>query len=49
MSMPARPPIAKAASVEAANATPRRSNRVSENGDASVRDKVWLPVAKYGW
>ena len=34
MSIPARTPIAKAASVQAANATPRRSNTRVENGTA---------------
>ena len=49
MSMPARPPIAKATSVQAANATPRRSNRAEENGDATLADTAWLLGARYGW
>jgi DNA-binding NarL/FixJ family response regulator len=42
MSMPARAPIAKAASVQAANGTPRTSNSSGVNG-------VSLPSAKNGW
>src|SRR5260370_22686753 len=42
MSMPARAPIAKAASVQAANATPRRSNTIGPNG-------ICQPSAKNGW
>ena len=54
MSMPAKAPIAKAASVQAANEIPRRSNRPEANGDAwSVTslemDRAWLPAGKYGW
>src|SRR6516225_9893627 len=42
MSIPARAPIAKAASVQAANATPRRPN-------TSGSSVIWLPSAKNGW
>ena len=41
MSMPARAPIAKAASVQAANGTPRRPNRLGASG-------IWPPAAKNG-
>ncbi len=49
MSIPARPPTANAASVQAANTTPCRSKRAGKNGVISVRPKPWLLVAKYGW
>jgi hypothetical protein len=39
MSMPAREPIAKAASVQAANAIPSRSNRPGKNGVVAVRNR----------
>jgi hypothetical protein len=48
MSMPARAPISKAASVQAATATPRKSNSPGESGDAE-ENTVPLPVARYGW
>jgi ABC-type transport system involved in multi-copper enzyme maturation permease subunit len=48
-SKPDRTPIAKAASVQAANATPRRLNRPGKNGVTSLRPRLSLPVAKYGW
>ena len=49
MSVPARAPIAKATSVQAANPIPRRSNRPGKNGVYSVRDRFWLAATKYGW
>ena len=49
MSTPARAPIAKAASVHAAKATPRCSNNPGLSGLNVVRDRDWLPEAKYGW
>jgi hypothetical protein len=46
--LPARAPIAKAASVQAANAIPRKSNSPGESGEAE-ENMVPLPVARYGW
>ena len=48
MSMPASAPIAKAASVQAANATPRRSDRETLNWDASESERDGLAVAEVG-
>jgi len=42
MSTPATAPMVNAASVQAANAIPRRSNTVEPSG-------VWSPDAKNGW
>jgi hypothetical protein len=48
INMPARAPIEKAASVQAANATPRRSNSPGDRGEAEENTVPW-PVARYGW
>jgi hypothetical protein len=46
--MPSRAAIEKAASVQAAKAIPRRSNRPAASGDVSFRNLLWLPAARYG-